>query len=375
MIFVGGPFAGMSGGDIHALRLGQAAGRRLRMVTLVGPRSIFRSFQPGDSVCVLSPLLPFETCLGKAGLSLYVVVLVLRTLVYSFCAPYSSIAVASSPFLQDVVAVWVHRIRYSSIPVVYIHHSWDRSQRRQNLRSRLAHLQEASALRLAKWMDARMITSHDPTREMLIRLGFRPERVLRTGNAWDPPDRLDPRTVDHEHPLVVYCGRLTAEKGAIDMVEIAKRLLSEAPSYEIAMIGDGPLHSFVASQILEQGLSNVTLLGFVSDERKWAILRSASVFVSPSQEEGWGIAVDEALFAGVPTVTYKLDAYSRISGRIRQIALGNIGGMVDAIRESVDWCGTEELMVERPLSAETWDVIVENELRFIRGNACNGPAA
>jgi glycosyltransferase involved in cell wall biosynthesis len=55
------------------------------------------------------------------------------------------------------------------------------------------------------------------------------------------------------------------------------------------------------------------------------------VFVSPSVEEGWGIAVGEALIAGVPSVVYELPAYSHFGDLPLLAPLGDIEGFVDTV--------------------------------------------
>jgi glycosyltransferase involved in cell wall biosynthesis len=48
--------------------------------------------------------------------------------------------------------------------------------------------------------------------------------------------------------------------------------------------------------------SRITWTGMIQGEMKWGALRSAEVFLLPSHQENFGIAVAEALAAGVPTL-------------------------------------------------------------------------
>jgi glycosyltransferase involved in cell wall biosynthesis len=48
--------------------------------------------------------------------------------------------------------------------------------------------------------------------------------------------------------------------------------------------------------------SRVTWTGMITGAEKWGALHSAEVFLLPSHQENFGIAVAEALAAGVPTL-------------------------------------------------------------------------
>lgn len=52
--------------------------------------------------------------------------------------------------------------------------------------------------------------------------------------------------------------------------------------------------------------------GFVSEEEKISLYSKSKVFIFPSSREGFGIAVAEALFAGVPTVAWKLPVFEEL---------------------------------------------------------------
>ncbi len=53
-------------------------------------------------------------------------------------------------------------------------------------------------------------------------------------------------------------------------------------------------------------------LGFVSDKRKWRLLKEADVFLFPSLSEGFGIPVLEAQNVGVPTITSNIRPFTEI---------------------------------------------------------------
>lgn len=98
--------------------------------------------------------------------------------------------------------------------------------------------------------------------------------------------------------LVAFVGRLEPEKGAIEFTQAAALL---GKDYVCAMAGDGSLRCKIGSQ----GISNLALLGLLSQSDLSALLRDASVFCLPSRSEGFCTSLLEASAQGaVPVMTH-----------------------------------------------------------------------
>ena len=104
-------------------------------------------------------------------------------------------------------------------------------------------------------------------------------------------------------PTFLYVGRLKRYKGisfALQALASARRRRSNL-RLEIAGTGDyrAELERLAVRLGLEQA---VVFHGFVSDERKIDLMRSAWANIFPSPKEGWGITVVEAAACGTPSV-------------------------------------------------------------------------
>ena len=105
--------------------------------------------------------------------------------------------------------------------------------------------------------------------------------------------------------VVLFLSRLDPKKG-LDLllnsfVEVRRRF----PTASLVIAGDGPAEfvDTVKSYAEKLGVaSDVTWTGFLSGDNKAGAFAAADVFALPSYSENFGIAVAEAMAAGVPVV-------------------------------------------------------------------------
>ena len=114
------------------------------------------------------------------------------------------------------------------------------------------------------------------------------------------PDPAVGRTAD---PTFVYVGRLKRYKG----VDLAIRALALArksrPDLRLDIAGGGDHLETLQQLARETGQSDaVRFRGFVTEEEKLRLFRSAWANVFPSPKEGWGITIMEAAACGTPSI-------------------------------------------------------------------------
>lgn len=104
-------------------------------------------------------------------------------------------------------------------------------------------------------------------------------------------------------PLVVNVGRVAWEKDVGTLVAAAERLAKERPDCTFVVGGRGPALDHYRREVQRRGLDErVRFLGFVADEELPSLYRSADAFVMASTFETQGIALLEAMTAGLPVV-------------------------------------------------------------------------
>ena len=95
----------------------------------------------------------------------------------------------------------------------------------------------------------------------------------------------------------VFVGRLASEKGALDMVELARR----APQLHVTVVGEGPQAPAMRERARE--LPNLELVGAVGRDEVWERVRAARVAVIPSHwAEPASLVALEAMAVGTPVV-------------------------------------------------------------------------
>lgn len=79
-------------------------------------------------------------------------------------------------------------------------------------------------------------------------------------------------------------------------------------------------------------------MGFVSDDKKYQMLAEAEYFVFPSYEEGWGIALAEAMYAKCKCITYELEHYRSIfSDYPKYVEVGSVVSVADSLVNKTDF--------------------------------------
>ncbi|MEO3862072.1 glycosyltransferase family 4 protein [Acrocarpospora sp. B8E8] len=166
--------------------------------------------------------------------------------------------------------------------------------------------------------------SESSMRDLRERLGWTaPIQVIPNGGATVAEGvRPDPALGE---PALVFLGRLVGHKRVARVVELADLLADRWPGLRVHVIGRGPEFEPLAQMVEARRLSGkVTLHGHLPEEAKIRLLGAATLHVTASEFEGWGLTVIEAAALGVPTVAY------------------GVAGLRDSVRDGVTgWLAAE----------------------------------
>ena len=116
-----------------------------------------------------------------------------------------------------------------------------------------------------------------------------------------------------DSPRVLAVGRLTAQKGSLELVEIFAAVHRKVSGATLRIVGAGPDEEAVRSSVRSNGLTEViALLGFLGQSELAQQYRQARVLAVPSVYEPFGLVAIEAMASGVPVVAYATGGLTEI---------------------------------------------------------------
>lgn len=118
-------------------------------------------------------------------------------------------------------------------------------------------------------------------------------------------DKLPKYTSRLNKKRLVSVGRLSPEKGPMDLLKLYKRINEVYPDWTLEVIGDGTEKSKMEEYIRDNNLVNkVTLHGFRNKDYIDDILHNSSIYLMTSFTESFGIVLIEAMSHGVPCIAF-----------------------------------------------------------------------
>jgi phosphatidylinositol alpha-mannosyltransferase len=198
-------------------------------------------------------------------------------------------------------------------------------------------------IRLLRRIDHRVVVSKDALALVRSNLGGEYE-VLFNGVELDAIRSVRPWPTGSSgsagRPTVFFCGRHEERKGLRVLVDAVKR--SEL-DIDVWIGSDGPDTAELAAAT--SGDDRFQWLGRVTDDEKFARLRTADVFCAPSlRGESFGVVLIEAMAAGTTVVASSLDGYRNVATHDVDAVLVEPGD-VDALGE-----GLRRVLVDDELS-------------------------
>ena len=158
--------------------------------------------------------------------------------------------------------------------------------------------------RLLARRTARIVTITDAlARFQFERVGIAPEKITTIHYGLDelpPPWGVNPSDdVPADARVLLSVCRLDPQKGVDVVVRALPAIRERHPDAQLVVLGEGPERSRLEGLAEELGVP-LHLLGRVPDVAAW--LGRAEVLVHPVRWEGFGLAVLEAMLAGLPVV-------------------------------------------------------------------------
>lgn len=101
---------------------------------------------------------------------------------------------------------------------------------------------------------------------------------------------------------VVFVGRLSHEKGVMRLLRIWERVTQHLSGYTLSIYGKGNVKSEMETFISDRHINGVKFMGFCNDIVE--IYTNADLLLMTSDSEGFGMVLIEAMYYGVPCITF-----------------------------------------------------------------------
>jgi glycosyltransferase involved in cell wall biosynthesis len=152
------------------------------------------------------------------------------------------------------------------------------------------------------------VTPSEATRDELLELGFRAERLVAVNNGVDPV--FQPGGERSPSPLVVCVARLAPVKRQDELIEAAMIARQRVADLQLVIVGEGPLRPVLEARIAAHSAGGwITLTGRLTHNELVALYQRAWLVVSASLAEGWGLTLTEAAGCGTPAVATDINGH------------------------------------------------------------------
>jgi glycosyltransferase involved in cell wall biosynthesis len=169
--------------------------------------------------------------------------------------------------------------------------------------------------------------------------------------------------LDPSRLVILFVSKLQGRKRCGDLLEAYLNLCSETadePLPYLVIVGDGVERAALERRAKESGFGGVRFCGFRNQSELPRFFDLAAVFVLPSQNEPWGLIVNEAMNSGRAVILSddvgcQPDLVTDgVEGCV--FPVGDVKALTDALRRVLMEPGTAEAMGERGLKRISgWD--------------------
>ena len=165
-------------------------------------------------------------------------------------------------------------------------------------------------------------------------------------------------------PAILYAGKLTHRKKADCLLDAYARLCKTAadtPPPYLMYVGDGPLRSALEDKAAAEQLGGVRFFGFRNQAELCEFYVMCDVFVLASENEPWGLAVNEAMnFARPVIVSDQVGAAADLVSKCDTgfiVKAGDSGELCDALHRVLEPSVRDRLGSNALSRINTWSYI------------------
>jgi len=364
----------LSGGDKRFVEIFRRFRKQGHFVKIMLPRLGYKICK-NENLDVSYQVLP-NFALGRSGTvlsnflrSLFSCIFIFRNF-GRFDVVYSS-----SDFVNDTFPAFFLRLADKRIRWVSVTHYLIPEPRKRDgnfLVNFVAFFTQRSSINTMGRFSDLLVTSSMYLKLQLASLGVLLSKIQVGSNGVDTKlvDRI--RSNPSRHYDACFAARLHPSKGVFDVIDVWELVCKKKTDAKLVMVGYGTktMINELRNRIEQKGLSeHVELVGFRKSTGVYELMKQSNLFLYADTENGWGIAIAEAMASKCVVVAYDLPVYKEVfSDAILYVPLRNINKYAEVILNLLNNEKLVREMAERSrifVSKYDWDRIALGELRNI----------
>jgi glycosyltransferase involved in cell wall biosynthesis len=173
-----------------------------------------------------------------------------------------------------------------------------------------------------------------------------------------------PKTYD-----ACFVGGIRQSKGINDLIKIWHTVIQTSPKAKLAIVGGGnkqTIEQFKMKILKNKLVNNFFLVGAKNNFDTIAVMKQSRIFLFPSYEEGWGIALHEALYCGLSIICYNLPAFSIFKDYLHICQIGNWQAMASQTIKLINSNQNPQQNKSIKFAGKfTWENIAINDINFL----------
>jgi glycosyltransferase involved in cell wall biosynthesis len=190
-----------------------------------------------------------------------------------------------------------------------------------------------------------VIVATNATRDYLVQMGIRPERIKVVPRGVDV-EQFNPKKRKTEmwqqyglngSAKLLYVGRVSKEKNIDHLMSVYDMLRQDGTDVDLAIVGDGPYREELEDRHRDD--KRIVFTGFLEGPQLSEAYASADLFVFPSTTDTFGNVVLEALASGLPAIVTDMGGPSEILEHNRTgyiVPAGNLSAYKRTIKKVIE---------------------------------------
>lgn len=142
-----------------------------------------------------------------------------------------------------------------------------------------------------------------------------------------------------DRPVILYASKFMRRKRPEEVLYAASDLQSRGYKFTVFMVGSGEMEAYLISLAGQLNLTDVVFAGFINQIRLPEVYAVSDIFVLPSENEPWGLIVNEVMCAGKPVIVGSevgcVDDLVIHGVNGYQIEVGETSQLIDALEQLI----------------------------------------